>query len=120
MSVEASFGFTIEYVKDMAAAKRFYTDVLGLAVEREHPVFVQFDGFAIAGDEAVGGRREEDEVYWLVDDAAAALAALEPRAEISVPLRTLPFGTVFGVKDPDGRTRYLLELAKDRPSQPAR
>jgi hypothetical protein len=29
----------------------------------------------------------------------------------------VPFGTVFGIKDPDGQTRYLVEFAKQRPSQ---
>ena len=120
MSITPRFGFAIEYVEDVGAARRFYEEVLGLAVEREHPVFVQFEGFAIAGDAAVGGRRDQDELYWLVDDARAALAALQGRAEISVPLRQLPFGAVFGVKDPEGRTRYLLELARDRPSRPAK
>jgi hypothetical protein len=114
MSIKPKFGFAVE---DVGAAKRFCAEVLGLAVEREHPVFVQFEGFAIAGDEAVGGRRDQDELYWLVDDAQAALAALQ--AEGSMPLRQLPFGTVFGVKDPDGRTRYLLELANEHPSRPA-
>ena len=101
------------------AARRFYTDVVGLAVEREHRVFVQFEGFAIAGDEAVGGRRDQDELYWLVDDAGAAHAELQAKAAVSVPLRQMPFDKVFGVKAPEGRTRYPLELARDRPSRPA-
>jgi predicted enzyme related to lactoylglutathione lyase len=118
MSNKPRFGFVIEYVKDVEAARRFYTEVVGLPVEREHPVFVQFEGFAIAGDEAMGGRRDEDELYWLVDDAEAALAELTAKAEVSMPLRQMPFGKVFGIKDTEGRTRYLLELAKDRPSRP--
>jgi len=117
MSSRPKFGFVIEYVQDIAASRRFYEEVVGLAVEREHPTFVQFDGFAIATDQSLGGGRE-DELYWLVDDAEAALAALPPTAEVSKPLAEMPFGRVFGVKDPDGRTRYLLELARDRPSRP--
>ena len=31
----------------------------------------------------------------------------------------MPFGKVFAVNDPDGRPRYLLELARERPSRPA-
>ena len=33
-----------------------------------------------------------------------------------MPLKDMPFGKVFGVKDADGRPRYLIELAPVRPS----
>ena len=111
------FGFVVEYVKDIDAARRFYVDVLGLEVERTHPTFVQFDRFAIASDKPLGGG-DEPELYWLVDDADAAFRQLSQKAEISVPLKEMPFGRVFAIKDPDGRNRYLLELARNRPSQP--
>jgi catechol 2,3-dioxygenase-like lactoylglutathione lyase family enzyme len=116
MSIKPRFGFVIEYVKDVEAAKRFYVDVLGLEVERYHPTFVQFDTFAIAGDEPMAGNGEP-ELYWLVDDAEAAFSELSQKAEVTLPLKQVPFGKVFGIKDPVGRPRYLLELAKDRPSQ---
>jgi catechol 2,3-dioxygenase-like lactoylglutathione lyase family enzyme len=117
MSISPRFGFVLEYVKDIEAAKRFYVDVLGLTVERTHPTFVQFDRFAIASDESLGGR-DEPEIYWLVDDADAAFRELSAKAEVSLPLKEMPFGKVFAVKDPAGRPRYLLELARNRPSQP--
>jgi hypothetical protein len=44
----------------------------------------------------------------------------KPKAEIGIPLRQMPFGKVFAIKDPDGQLRFLLEFAKDRPSQPAK
>ena len=113
------FGFVVVYVTDLAASKRFHTEVLGLRIEREAPTFVQFEHFALATDDRLTGGREP-ELYWLVDDAEAALAELRAKAEVTMPLRQLPFGKVFGIKDPDGRTRYLLELAKERPSQPVR
>ena len=96
-------------------------DVLGLEVERDSPTFVQFkdrDGrnYAIATDEPVGGRREV-ELYWLVDDAEAAFAEFSRKGVVSLPLKQLPFGKVFGVKDPDGQPQYLLELAQNRPSR---
>src|SRR5262249_9594891 len=47
-------------VNGREAARPFYTVTVWLAVEREHRVFVQFEGFAIAGDEAIGGRRRGD------------------------------------------------------------
>jgi catechol 2,3-dioxygenase-like lactoylglutathione lyase family enzyme len=117
MSSKPRFGFVVEYVTDIEAAKRFYVDVLGLEVERYHPTFVQFNSFAIASDESLGGRGEP-ELYWLVDDAEAAFRDLSWEAEVSLPLQQMPFGKVFAIKDPAGRPRYLLELAQDRPSRP--
>jgi catechol 2,3-dioxygenase-like lactoylglutathione lyase family enzyme len=118
MSITPRFGFIVEYVTDIEAAKQFYVDVLGLRVERHAPTFVQFGSFAIASDEALSGTNEP-ELYWLVDDAEAAFGELSGKAEISVPLRQMPFGKVFGVKDPAGRPQFLLEVARDRPSRPA-
>jgi catechol 2,3-dioxygenase-like lactoylglutathione lyase family enzyme len=117
MSTKLRFGFVIEYVKDIEVAKRFYIDVLGLEVQRQHPTFIQFETFALATDEPMGGEAEQ-ELYWLVDNAEAALSAVSQKTEITLPLKELPFGKVFGIRDPDGRPRYLLELAKNRPSQP--
>ena len=117
MSTKATFGFVLEYVDDIEQGTRFYVDALGLEVDRQHPVFVQFkDHYAIATDESLGGGREP-ELYWLVDDAEAAFAELSERGEVSMPLRQLPFGKVFGIKDPAGQVQYLTELAADRPSQ---
>jgi catechol 2,3-dioxygenase-like lactoylglutathione lyase family enzyme len=111
------FGFVVVYVKDIAASKRFYADVLGLRVEREAPTFIQFEHFALAADERLTGGREP-EIYWLVDDAEAAERELRGKATIDPPLAQKPFGKVFGVRDPDGGTRLLLEFARSRPSQP--
>lgn len=121
MSIKPRFGFALEYVTDIDAARRFYVDVLGLEVDREHATFVQFKDpsgshFAVASDESMTGTREE-ELYWLVDDAEAAYQELSARAEVSLPLRELPFGKVFGVKDPTGQARYLIELSRSRPSR---
>jgi len=119
MSGSPRFGFAVQYVSDIAAARRFYVEVLGLAVERTHPTFIQFASFAIASDESMTGSRET-ELYWLVDDAAAAFRRLSTTAEVSLPLTQKPFGKVFGIKDPSGHPCYLLELARDRPSKPER
>lgn len=113
------FGFVVEYVKDIETARRFYEEVLGLRTERSHPTFVQFEHFAIASDEPRSGGGEP-EIYWLVEDAQSAFDELSRMAEVVLPLREQPFGRVFGVRNPDGRSRYLLELAPDRPSRPSR
>jgi predicted enzyme related to lactoylglutathione lyase len=122
MSTRPRFAFAVEYVSDIAAAKRFYVDVLGLQVERDSPTFVQFKeaggaNYAITSDEPIGGRREL-ELYWLVDDAEAAFDQLSRRAEVSLPLKQMPFGKVFGINDPAGQPQYLLELSQNRPSRP--
>lgn len=116
MSEKPKFGFIVEYVKNIDASKKFYVEVLGLTVEREHPSFVQFETFAIATDEPMGGEAEQ-EIYWLVNDADTAFSSLAPKAEVCLPIKQVPFGKVFGVRDLDGRPRYILELAKNRPSQ---
>ena len=116
MSLIPRFGFVLEYVTDIEAAKSFYIDVMGLEMERYHPTFVQFGVFAIASDESMTGSRDP-ELYWLVDDAEAAFRDLSQKAKVDSPLKQMPFGKVFSIKEPGGRSRYLLELARDRPSR---
>jgi catechol 2,3-dioxygenase-like lactoylglutathione lyase family enzyme len=118
MSNTPAFGFAIEYVKDIEASTRFYTDVVGLRVERAAANFVQFEHFALATDEPLSGKAEL-ELYWLVADAEAVFDDLSKKGNISMPLKQLPFGKVFGIQDPDGHTRFVLELAASRPSQPS-
>lgn len=123
MTTHLPFAFVLEYVTDIETAKRFYVDVFGLEIEREAPVFVQFKDqagarYAIASDESMSAERGV-ELYWLVEDAAAAYADLSQKAEISMPLKETAFGKVFAVKDPAGQPQYLVEFSRTRPSQPA-
>src|SRR5579862_4530469 len=97
MSVKPRFGFVVEYVADIEAAKRFYVDVMGLEVERYHPTYVQFGTFAIANDQSMTGGRDP-ELYWLVDDAEEAFRELSQKAEVVAPLKQMAFGKVFSVK----------------------
>jgi catechol 2,3-dioxygenase-like lactoylglutathione lyase family enzyme len=120
VTISPRFGFVLEYVVDVQEAKHFYVDVLGLEVEREHPMFIQFKdstgaNYAIASDEALGSGAPE--IYWIVDDAEAAYRDLSRRAEVSRPLEQLAFGKVFAINDPAGQPQFLLEFARDRPSQ---
>src|SRR5690625_4863119 len=87
---EPAFGFVVQYVQDIEASKRFYVDVLGLKVTREHSTFVEFDTFAIATDEPMGGEAMQ-ELYWLVGDAAEAFRLLEGKADVCLPLKQVPF-----------------------------
>lgn len=117
MTPSPEFGFLVEYVADIEAATRFYTDVVGLTVQRTHPTFVQFEHFAIGNDTGLSGSGER-EIFFLVDDAEAAFGELPPDVEVTLALEAQPYGKVFGVAGPGGRPIYLLELAADRPSQP--
>jgi predicted enzyme related to lactoylglutathione lyase len=119
MSHKAKFAFVLEYVTDIEAVRRFYVEVLGLEVERYSPTFIQFNNFAIASDESMSSTRDP-EVYWVVEDAEAAFKEYAQKGEISMPLKPMPFGKVFGIKDPAGQPQYLIEFAKVRPSQPAK
>jgi catechol 2,3-dioxygenase-like lactoylglutathione lyase family enzyme len=116
MQNKPRFGFAIEYVTDIEAARRFYVEVVGLEVERYHPTFVQFANFAIASDASMSGTRDT-ELYWLVENAEDAFREMSTRAEVSLPLKQQPFGKVFGIRGPAGEPRYMIELAADRPSK---
>jgi len=116
MYKKPTFGFVVEYVKDIEIAKNFYVKTLGLKIEREHPTYVQFETFAIATDEPMGAEVKR-EIYWLVNDINSAFDSLSQNAEICLSIKEVPFGKVFGVRDPDGYPCYILELASHRPSQ---
>jgi predicted enzyme related to lactoylglutathione lyase len=115
-STGPQFGFALEYVKDIEEAKRFYVEVVGLEVERYHPTFVQFDSFAIANDESLNGNSDR-ELYWLIDDAETYFNELSKKAEVTLPLREMPFGKLFAIRGPAGRPMFLIQLAQNRPSQ---
>jgi predicted enzyme related to lactoylglutathione lyase len=121
MTHTAAFGFALEYVSDVQAAKQFFTDVLGLTVERDHPTFVQFKAsngaaYAIASDEPMD-KGDAPELWWVVDNASSAFETMSKRAEVAMPMRQMPFGMCFGIKDPAGQVHYVLEFAQQRPSQ---
>jgi predicted enzyme related to lactoylglutathione lyase len=115
------FGFVLEYVPDVNAARSFYTDILGLKVSRESPEFIQFAdangvGWAIASDASMSGEAKA-ETYWIVEDIAALATSLSGKVTITHPLEERPFGRVLGVADPAGETQYLVEFARERPSK---
>ena len=73
----------------------------------------------MASDESMNVNRDP-EVYWLVDDAEAAFKDFSKKADVVMPLKQMPFGKVFGIKDPVGQPLYLVEFAQNRPSQPGK
>lgn len=115
MSTNPRFGFAVINVKDIAKAKVFYTEVLGLTIQREAPNYIQFEHFSIASDNP--GASAPVELYWLVEDAEAAHRDFTARGADCSPVEKKPFGKVFAAKDPDGGERFILEFAASRPSQ---
>lgn len=116
------YSMTVEYVPDMEAAKRFYSEVLGLEIERDFPTFVQFRdaagvNYAIANDEPLSDGQAR-EIYWVTDDAEQTHADLAGRGVETSAVREMPFGKVFSVTDPAGQPNFLIEFAAQRPSQP--
>lgn len=104
----------IYHVKDMDAAKAWYSSVLGFAPYFDQPFYV---GFNVGGyelglqpSEGEAGQKSDGVVaYWGVDDAAAAVKHLmEQQATVHEELQDVgegikvatvkdPFGNVFGV-----------------------
>lgn len=95
------FGMVVEYVTDIDAAVLFYTSVMGLEIQRQHPVFVQFEHFAIASDGPIGDSGDR-ELYWLVDDVDTAYRNLADDVDVCLELTEKRFGTLFGIRNPDG------------------
>ena len=56
-----------------------YVEALGLEIERDSPMFIQFNNFAIASDKSMSGNRDP-EVYWVVEDVEAAFKDLSQKA----------------------------------------
>ena len=85
MNNAPKFGFILEYVTDIQAARQFYENVLGLKVERISSAWIQFsDHLAIGSDESLSGSRDP-EVYWVVEDADALYQELSSKVEILLP-----------------------------------
>ena len=101
---KVSFAFALEYVSDTTSAKRFFTDVLGLTVERDSPTFVQFlapngTRYAIASDQhaffRIAGSSSAGELFasdgieaqwaerWTVSAGDADYSELAPREPIA-------------------------------------
>ncbi len=111
------FGFVLEYVKDIEAARQFSVETLGLTGEQYSPTFVQFNNFAIASDLSLVGNRDI-ELYWFVDDAETAFKDLSQKAEVILSLKQVPSGKAFGIKDPTGQPRNFLEFCRELPGRP--
>ena len=109
--------FVMMHVPDVTAARDFYRDKLGFAVETENPGFVQFRQPEAGAAFALGqeGHGDPIELWWYVDDADATSRELTARGvEIVEPPHDMPFGRVFSIKEPAGNTLYILQLSRQQ------
>ena len=106
--------FVVLNVPDLAAARAFYTEQFGLAVDTESPAFIQFRraaGAVFALQPATNATSYTGlELWWNVENADQAHDELAARGvPIAEPLRDLPFGRVFAVSDPAGNILRFLQ-----------
>lgn len=107
--------FVLVHVDNVAEARTFYSETLGLTVEDEAPGFVQFarpsgQGAAFA---IIERSAETPELWWDVENADAAHAELVRRGvEVLSAPEDKPFGRAFAIKDPAGNTLHLLQALK--------
>ena len=120
--MNSSVQFIVRHVTDIDAARAFYTEKMGFAVEAEQPGFVQFRApsgapFAISlasadpvAAELPGGQSEPLELWWYVDDADVTYAELKDKGvEIVFPPKDAPFGRAFAIKDAAGEYCFILQ-----------
>ena len=106
---------TLTYgVKDLAAAKAWYTDILGFGPYFDQPFYAGFEvgGYELGldpGSQPGNGERTGPLAHWGVDDIDAAYATLVEKGAkgisapeevgdgIRVAALSDPFGNVFGI-----------------------
>lgn len=106
--------FVLVHVDDVAPARAFYTEKMGLAVADEQPGFVQFaqPGGRGAAFAIIERGAEVPELWWDVENADAAYAELKRQGvEILSEPEDRPFGRTFSIKDPAGNALHLLQQA---------
>ncbi|WP_419913733.1 VOC family protein [Hoeflea sp.] len=116
----------LPFVKDIAASKAFYRDVMSLRVTRDHGDFVQFEsGFALHDGgsllQTIFGRDAQEPetygsqnlvLYFEVDDIEDAFNRIEPNVDLIHPIEEQNWGQmVFRFYDPDG---HMVEAGESQ------
>jgi predicted enzyme related to lactoylglutathione lyase len=115
--MDNNLDFVLLHVPNLAAARAFYTEKLGFAVEDENPGFIQFRRpsgaiFALQQDDAAKPYSGV-ELWWLIESADQTHADLSANGvSIVAPLADQPFGRAFSVADPAGNTLNLFQPHK--------
>lgn len=118
-AVLGELGFILVHVPDVAAARRFYVEQLGMRLETDSPGFLTFarpDGagatFAVGQAEAAQANALAPELWWVVRDVDALQAALLARdVPIISPPKDEPFGRTLSFSDPAGNTLNVYRPA---------
>jgi catechol 2,3-dioxygenase-like lactoylglutathione lyase family enzyme len=112
-------------VSDLTRSLAFYRERLGFALDFAYEDFyasVSRDGCHVhlqcgapaPRDQAAFEREERIDACVVVQDAAALAAAFDGAgAPFAVPLRRMPYGVEFYVRDPDGYVLGFVEPAPD-------
>lgn len=120
MTTPTQLGFVSLQVRDLAASRHFYTDVLGFAPLPASPpdacLFATQGGALFALRTALVELEATSRLGWGVSlwfgvrGLAAFLEGLAGRAELVRGLQATPFGNTAIVADPDGYWLTLQEL----------
>lgn len=112
-----SFVFLV--VPDMAAARAFYVETLGMEVETESPQFLQLKqpggagaslGIGVAEGQDTPQTAGLEEIWWTVEDTDAVHAALvEKGVRIVAAPKDQPFGRTCSFADPAGNILNVFQ-----------
>jgi|SRR5271156_2904481 len=116
--VSSHFGLR---VRDLASARKFYVDQLGLRVLQETPAIgllaVRAGGVRISifGNRADNSGEGPSQIILATDDLEATIAELERRgvSPISPPAEAPGFMKFVYVADPDGNKIGIVEYLRD-------
>src|SRR5690349_16844154 len=107
--------FVILHVADVAAAKAFFTEKIGMEIDNEQPGFVQFKApnggasFALSTQDPAEPLQAV-ELWWFVDDVDAEHARLVAQGvPIAQPPKDEPFGRTLAYQGPAGQALFLLQ-----------
>ena len=116
------------YVRDLAAARSFYSDTLGLPVIEEDAGCVKYDvGQAILalnrardyGIDLPERRDNSTDIVFLVDDLDAVRAGLEAQGVAFLPTDHYQVGAIADFYDPDGHWLTLYEPSEEAMGWPS-
>jgi predicted enzyme related to lactoylglutathione lyase len=118
---DAKVAYLIVYVEDMARARTFYEQKLGLRPIETDATFVKYDTggvrlwLRLAGEDEIvlsQGTDDSCDIVFLVDDAKKMRQALEQRGLEIAHQRTYGVGTVVDFYDPDGHRLMAYEVSE--------
>jgi predicted enzyme related to lactoylglutathione lyase len=119
MATTPALHFAIFYVSDMEGALKFFTEKLGLEHNPSQDA-PDFRGFKVPAESLPFGLTPATKdtppagtigVYFRTDDLEGVHNALAKQDVKTTDIRTLYFGSIFGVDAPDGLHMYMLRPA---------